>query len=180
MDTERLLDLAQLSIEPLHREDEAIVLVEFVLRFEPDNPRARILFAYLALHYLIVDEQVRRAEGLLRDLVERRVELGAAASLLDDVRERIAPTGPEGDVELLRLSVEAEPSWSDNHHRLGRALYTRGDPVGAWREYDAAIGNLVDRASPMDPLVVSFHDCFTGCTSTRERLIADRDKLFSY
>jgi hypothetical protein len=125
---------------------------------------------------------VQKAEALLQGLVDRGQQLGAATLLLDEVRRRLRPPFTEVDVELLRLSVAAEPTWSDNHHRhrLGWALYTLGDRAGALREYDAAINNIIDRDITLDPVTTSFHDCFTGCNATREWLLADRDKLLAH
>jgi hypothetical protein len=84
------------------------------------------------------------------------------------------------DVDLLRLSVAAEPTCSESHHRLGRALCALGDRPGALREYDAAIDNVIDRDITLDPVTTSFHDCFTGRNATREWLLADGDKLLAH
>jgi hypothetical protein len=66
LDTESLLNLAQLSLEPLHDEEDAALLVQYVLRFEPGQPRAGILLAYLALHYWIIDEEVQKRRRSFR------------------------------------------------------------------------------------------------------------------
>jgi hypothetical protein len=173
---ESVLKLAQLSVEPLHREDIALTLVDFVRRFEPGNARACLLHAYLSIHYLIVDEALVSAEVELTDLIARGQEVGAAAVLLDEVRRRMSPADrDDANIELLQLSVGAEPAWSINHLRLGRALRARGDDRGALAEMEIAIACLSGPDS--DPAIESFEDCFTGRRASRDRLVAERDRI---
>jgi hypothetical protein len=176
LDLSALVDLAQLSIEPLHREDDAALFVSYALRLHPGHPRASIIYGYLALHYWIADEWLHRADGILQSLVDRGLELGAAPVLLDEVRRQTGSDAPDANIDLLRLSVSAEPTWSINHLRLARALRAQGDHVAARMEFDLAIGNLLEGGHNIDPVSESFHDCFTGCFASRERLIAERDQ----
>jgi hypothetical protein len=174
--TQHLLDLALLSIEPLHEEDRALELVDLVLGFRPQSARAHLLRAYLDLNYLIVDEALADAESRLSKLVDAGEEVGAAAVLLDEVRRRVNPeAGDDSNIDLLMLSTTVEPDWSINHLRMARGLRARGDRVGARHELDLAIAHLSDPGA--DPVMESFEDCFTGRRASRERLIAERDRM---
>jgi hypothetical protein len=170
-----LLDLAMLSIEPLHQEDTALEIVNLVLEFHPYLARANLLRAYLDMHYLILDEALADAESRLSVLVNSGEEVGAAAVLLDEVKRRGDPTSPDDcNHDLLLLSTTVEPDWSINHLRLARALVARGDRSGALHEFDLAISHLADPGE--DPIKESFEDCFTGRRASRQRLIAERDR----
>ncbi|WP_433298173.1 tetratricopeptide repeat protein [Actinoplanes sp. CA-030573] len=170
-----LLELAQLWIEPMHREDDAAELVETFLRVSPGNPRAVVLSAYLALHYWMDDEHLDAAADGLRDVLDRGAEVGAAAMLLDEILRQRGPDPADATVELLRRSVAAEPSWSLNHVRLARAYAARGDIAAARSEFDAAIANILDTVP--DPVAESFHTLFTGCLNDRSRVVAERARL---
>ena len=171
---EGVLDLAQLWIEPMHREDDAVELVEAALRVEPGRPRAVLLSAYLALHYWMDDDHLDAAAAALRDLLARGVETGAAAMLLDEINR-----GRDGgyDLDLLRRSVAAEPGWSLNHVRLSRAYAARGDRAAAAAELDTAIANILDPDERGDPVAHSFDALFTGRVNRRDRLVTERAEL---
>ena len=172
---EAVLELVQLWIEPLHREDDAAVLVEAFLRIVPGHPRAVVLAAYLALHYWMDDEHLDAAADQLRGVLAGDAETGAAAMLLDEIRRRRGLG--EGDVGLLRRSVGAELSWSLNHVRLGRMYAARGDAAAARTEFDLAVANLFEPDVVLDPVAGSFHSLFTGCLNLRDRVISERTRL---
>ena len=171
---EGVLDLIQLWIEPMHREDDAAELVAALLRIEPVPSRAVLLSAYLALHYWMDDEHLDAAAAALAGLLSRDEQVGAAALLLDEItRSR----GGDHDVQLLRRSVAAEPGWSLNHVRLARALAAGGDRAGAATELDLAISNVLDPDPREDPVAHAFDTLFTGRVAIRDRIIAERAKL---
>jgi len=171
-----ILEMAQLSIEPFHREDQALTLAQFACILEPDQPRGLLLQAYLGAHYLITDEAASAAQAILRDLINRQCEVGAAAVLLDELLRRRNPESRyDANIELLYLSLDAEPDWSINHLRLGRALLARGESEDARAHIDHAIVNLIDPLP--DPVAESFEDCFTGRRASRERLILERSRI---
>jgi hypothetical protein len=177
LDVPVLLDLAQLWIEPMHREEDAATLVGYVLLVQPGQPRAAVFSAYLALHYWMDDEHLRAAAALLREVLAAGHEVGAAALLLDEILRQLGPDAADANIDLLRQSVAAEPTWSVNRVRLSRALAARGDTPGALAELDAAIATMIDPDTPMEPLVHSYHSIFTGRTDLRHRLIAQRATL---
>jgi hypothetical protein len=177
VDLQSLLDLAQLWIEPMHREEDAVALVAFVLQLFPDHPRAAVLSAYLALHYWMDDDSLRQAEGLLRRVLAQGHEVGAAAFLLDEILRRLGPDIADANIDLLRQSVAAEPSWSINHVRLARALAARGDTRGAIAELNTAIDNRIESHTPLGPLLNSYHEVFTGQLNLPDSWIEQRDRL---
>jgi tetratricopeptide (TPR) repeat protein len=172
--TDAVVELAQLWIEPMHREDDAADLLEVLLRISPGHPRAVLLSGYLALHYWTDSEHLDRAAAQLREVLAARAEIGAAALLLDEILRRDNSTP---DLDLLHRSVSAEPSWSLNHVRLARAYTAVGRPAAALAEWDIAIANILEPDTPLDPLTESFHTLFTGCLNTRSRLVAERAAL---
>ncbi len=172
VDIRSLLAIALLESPVGREEDLAITCTELVLKLDPGNSRAAILSGYQALNYWLDDTHVNQSIRLLERLLEEgKKEIGAAAILLDRLREwRSKRNSYVVDIELMRRSIESEPGWATNHFLLGIALLKQGAGPAAEIEFDTALGNLIDQAEDLSPEQEAFEICFTGRLGVRESL----------
>lgn len=171
-----LLELAQLYIEPCHREADAIRLLEAALRRDPDDARARFWLAYCCLHYLMDPDALRRAAALLGPVIEKDPQrAGAALMLLAEILEEQGALPLDRRIALLEASVRSEPEWVHNRQSLAWAYKEAGRLSDALAQIRAALTNI---ASPDPAWTVTrrnFEESITGRTGhgIRERLMSD-------
>ena len=173
----RILDLAQVNIEPMHADATAVQLSEFVLLLDPRNARAVVWYAYCAIHYLIRPEALERAVGLLTDVAcPDATTAGAAYVLLDEALTDLGRDVLSERIGRLEASVQAEPGWSENRRRLALAYHEAGRTREGEEQLETAIANLLD--APVHDLVeASTHWCLTGRLDGRQELEADLRRI---
>ena len=159
-----LVRLAILLTEPLHRDDEAIKLLNRALEKDPDNDAAALWFGYAAIHSLMDPDSLDRAARLLRGVENRRRALASAAQLVriecDDDLKRLST---EERLHLLEASVRSEPSWVFNRAWLAHCYWEQGRKRDAVREMQVAVSNIMlPAAAPQDPWQRAFDNCITG------------------
>src|SRR5207248_753581 len=131
-------------IEPCHREDDSVRLIEQVLSVEPTNLRACVLLGYCSLHYLIAAAAIDRAQTILLRLTTTSDRQWSAARLivLDEIESILNPDADARSMELLRRCIDLEPDWVWNHQRLARRLAGSGQRGEAINHMTRAVSNL--------------------------------------
>lgn len=173
-----LIDLALLYLEPAHREDDAIELLEITLSREPNNGDATIWLAYALVHVRLDQAAMNRATDLLTPLLDDRTHAAAAHLLLAEVRDEQGADVAER-IALLERSVALAPDWVNNRQDLAWA-YSEAD-----RQADAAaqLNQAITAIRAADPSWTiqqrEFEESITGRTAagTTERLREDLREL---
>jgi hypothetical protein len=154
------IQLAIAYVEPLHRHAEALALIDRILAADPEHAEAALWRSYLALVYLMTEDDLAAADRRLARLSDLG-ELEAAAlvlrpQLLDDLGQEDAAR----DVAMLERSVLLAPGWSKNHLMLGRRYASLGHVDRAQSEERIAREHLID--DQFDLPRWAFEVCFTG------------------
>jgi tetratricopeptide (TPR) repeat protein len=173
-----LIDLALLLLEPAHREDVAINLLETLLGREPENGEARIWLAYALLHFRLDEAALRRAADLLTPLLNHPTHAAAAHLLLAEVRDEQVGDLDER-IALLERSVALAPDWVSNRQDLAWAYSEAGRQEDATAQLNQAIG-AVRAADPSWSIQQrEFEESITGraAAGTVERLREDLREL---
>jgi tetratricopeptide (TPR) repeat protein len=175
---DEVIDLAVLFLEPAHREDAAISLLEALLGREPENAAARVWLAYALLHFRMDQAALDRATQLLIPLLDHPIYAGAAHLLLAEVRDEQGRDLAER-IGLLERSVALAPDWVSNRQDLAWAYSEAG------RQEDAAaqLNQAITAVRAVDPSwgiqQREFEESITGRTAagTVERLREDLREL---
>lgn len=177
-----LIELAQLYLEPCHREADAISLLEQVLARDPNHAGGKFWLAYCYVRFRMDEASVRRAVRLLETIDENVPPYaGAARMLLAEALEDVGALTLEKDIQLLEESVALEPAWPRNRRHLALA-YERvgrlGEAESQIREALARIGELDERLSSAQH---HFEEAITGRASTylRKSLHEDLERLIA-
>lgn len=175
-----LMQLALLYMEPAHREEEAIQLLEAVISRDPLIGEARIWLAYVLLHYKMDSVSLSRAIEVLTPLLEDPTFDGPASMMVAEVlEEQGADLGDR--IQFLEMSVAKEPSWVNNRQDLAWAYSASGRSEDARRQLELALGS-VRRANPAWGVHRrNFEESITGRTAfgVEERLRSDIQDLSS-
>jgi hypothetical protein len=106
------------------REEEqwsAFVASRFVNEFDPTNPRAALVSAYLVWEFMRLDELDHEIASM-QALIDREVEIAAAGVMIDRLTLRAAeyaePRSVSQVLEVLEKSILARPNWVRNHFAL--------------------------------------------------------------
>jgi tetratricopeptide (TPR) repeat protein len=157
---EELLELSILYIEPSHREDEAITLLKTVLKRDPENEKAKILYSYCCLHYLMDKDSLIYAEKLLNEVIDGNGNnKGAAYNLLPGVLLDIGRVSKKEKINYFALSVKCEPKWVNNHFSLAFTYRQAGRLEEAIEELKIALENLVS-PDPSWSLADEYYESF--------------------
>ena len=175
-----LLELAQLYIEPVHREAEAIAILEAVLKRDPDNSFAKFWLAYCCLHYLMDPAAIRKAKELLESVIQADPQhAGAAYMLLAEVLEEEGNLPVDQKIEMLEKSVALEPDWVFNRQSLAWAYRQTGKFSKALEQIEKALSNVTQPDPSWSITRRNFEESITGRIGHRaaERLTSDLQKL---
>ena len=163
----------------LHQDSIAEATVTFVLAREPQNALATLTSAYLVWEGLLLD-RVDAEIISLQTLIERKVEVAAAALMMDRLIARKLEMSEESGVflaspdrELMELSVSMEPEWVENNARLSRAFKAEGRIGLAHEAAQRAIDNCWGpaRAGSLNAGQQAYEYAFTGRLSKPESLV---------
>jgi hypothetical protein len=178
-DVRSWLDLAQLYIEPEHREEEANTIFRYVLSSDSMNVHAVMGMAFLAIHSVMTEEFLREAVALLEGVLDLPGASGGIGLLLAEALDDLGGLSSADRVALLERSVQADPGWVTNRRWLAREYMLAGRLSDSLRQMDSALGNLLSDPDELSTLEESYHMCFTGKTESRIQLLADREALLS-
>lgn len=175
---EELVDLALLYLEPAHREDEAIDLLEAAVDRDPLHQAARIWLAHTLLHVRMDAVAVERAREVLTPLLTVPTAAGAANLLLAEIREEQGADLDER-IALLESSVAREPDWVSNRHDLAWAYSDAGRHADAAEQLERALRSVVPVDPAWDAARRSYEESITGRSAdgTEARLRADLAEL---
>jgi tetratricopeptide (TPR) repeat protein len=173
-----VLELALLLLEPAHRDDEAIELLEKVLARDPTYSPARLWLAYALLHTRMDTVALERAREVLTPLIDTPETAGAARLLLAEVGEEQGMTVDER-ISLLEASVAAEPEWISNRQDLAWAYSEAGRHQEAATQLEAALHSVIAANPSWGIARQAFEESITARTAdgTIARLQADLSKL---
>jgi tetratricopeptide (TPR) repeat protein len=174
-----LLELAQLYIEPFHREAEAMAILEAVLKRD-HNSLAKFWLAYCCLHYLMDPVAIRRAKTLLESVIQADPQhAGAAYMLLAEVLEEEGNLPVDQKIKMLETSVALEPDWVFNRQSLAWAYRQAGKFSNALEQIEKALGNVSQPDPSWSITRRNFEESITGRIGNRasERLTSDLQKL---
>ncbi len=137
------LDLVALYFGPAQQGEKAADEIEAVLAAHPEDDLVRVWFALIALHVLMHQSSMRRALGLLEEMVRRRGALvGAACLLMAQLAQEVGY--PAEDVRaLLERSIESERGWYLNHYLLAFSYAELGRRDEAAVQLRAAVANTI-------------------------------------
>jgi tetratricopeptide (TPR) repeat protein len=175
-----LLELGLLYLEPLHREDDAIAILEAILGQEPDYAPAKLWLAHTLLHHVMDDAALARSRELLESMLESGGDLSAAARmLLAEVLEEQGATRLQDRIALLEESVAQEPRWVYNRQSLAWAYDEAGRQRDAFDQIDDAVRNATGVHPEASVALRAFEESITGRGGHRakERLLEDRDRI---
>ena len=146
-----LIELAHLYLLPGHSEDDALRLLELVIKRDSGNSEAKLWLAYVFLHYVPIQESFRRAKKLLESIIETGDSwTGAAYHFLDYAEWLIADYANRGDeiidrrIALLEASVAREPEWVLNRILLAHVYEKAGRYSEAMEQLEKALKNVWD------------------------------------
>jgi len=156
------LDLAQVLLEPAHREDEAFAIYESLLAENPNDADAAIGASYVHIHTFMAKANLRMAVDLLSRVLDQEAAAGRAEMLLAEVLGDLGELDSERNIALLQRSVARAPSWSRNHLLLAVAYRDAGMMPEARLHIGLAIQNRLAVGRPLTLVETSFEDCYTG------------------
>ena len=172
-----VLELAQLYVEPCHREDRAIALFDAVLRREPQNNTATVWLAYCCIHYLMDKAALRRAQDALTSILRADAQNGAAYLLLAEVLQDLGDPSIEKRISLLESSVACEPTWVNNRHYLAWGYWKAGRKAEGVAQMRQAIENIISADPGWSIQREYFEICITGRVSQPEYLKTELEKM---
>jgi hypothetical protein len=175
---EKLLVLAQLQIEPLHQEAEAIRILHEILAREKCNSWAIYWLAYCHLHYLIDTEAIQQAKNYVESYFrECTYPNGALYMILAEIHDdlnsswRVETVSNDDlpstsilltEVDLLHKSILLESNWVNNRFSLAWA-YERLDRIPeAIAQLQIARDNVIMADSAWDITRYYFEILVTG------------------
>lgn len=175
---DEIVELALLLLEPAHREDDAIDLLEAAVGREPLHPTAGLWLAYALLHVRMDAPSLVRAGEVIAPLLAVPASSGGAHLLLAEIGEEQG-RGVDERIGLLEASVAREPDWVANRQDLAWAYSEAG------RHDDAAaqLQHALTCVLPVDPAWGvarrSYEESITGRTAqgTEARLRSDLAQL---
>lgn len=159
-----LLELALLYLEPAHREDEAIELLESIVARHPQHAEARVWLAYALLHFGMDQDSLARAREVVTPVLENTSHAGAAYMLLGEIGEEDGVEVAER-IRLLEASVAAEPEWVNNRHDLAVAYFEAGRSEDATAQLEAALGSIRGEDPDWSLARRSYEESLTGRTA---------------
>ena len=163
--TDEAVELALLLLEPLHRELEAVAVLEDAHGRDPDDPEAAFWLAHTLHHEVMTQAAQQRGADLLRPLTTgRRPWAGAALLLLAQVLDELPNPSAAERRRMLALSVAAEPGWVNNHESLAWMLLDADHVEEACAELAAARANVLDAPSELTLRQARFEQLITGRT----------------
>lgn len=175
-----MLELAQLYIEPSHREADAINILETALKREPGNTVAKFWLAYTCLHYLMSPSALERAAQLLQSVIEEDPRLEGAAYLLKaEVLEELGSLSLSQKIKLLEASVKSRPNWVYNRQSLAWAYAEAGRFPEAIDQINEALENIQQSDPTWSIATRNFEESISGTIGHRvaERLHSDLKKV---
>lgn len=129
---DQVVQLAQIYIEPAHRTERAVSLLETVLSRDPEHPAASYWWADCAIRFLMDEDSLQRATRLLEYALRSETPYaGAGYMLLAEALHDLETLSLPREIELYEESVLREPGWVNNRRYLALA-YER--PVGCQRQ----------------------------------------------
>lgn len=177
---EEIVELATLYLEPCHRSDNAIELLERLLQRDSDNPCAIVWLAYCYLYYRMDRQSLLRGRDLLRRASASRSSwLGAFCLVLADTLDALGDSSLEERTRLLEDSVSAAPGWVYNRHRLARAYIAAGRRQEAAEQIRIAVGNVLSDDLTWGSAQRMFETCVSGriADGVREELQAELEDI---
>lgn len=156
---EILFLLGRLYHEPLHREEEAITLLETLLTKEPRHKWAMYWLAHLYAFHVMDETSLKKAMTLAESIIDAYPqESGAAYEILAHVRKDMGELSKEEYASLLEESVRLEPEWVNNRICLAEALASLGKNTDAVEQLRRAMRNLLQWRTT----VLDFEETVTG------------------
>ncbi|MEK7528604.1 MAG: hypothetical protein AAB592_02475 [Patescibacteria group bacterium] len=138
-----LLELAQLYIEPCHRESDAIQLYETILKRDPQNSAAKFWLSYCCIWYLMDKDALKRAVALLENIIATDKNFsGAACILLAEAMGDLYNLPMEEKIKFLEASIQYEPNWVYNHLYLAWAYQAAKRYHDALNQTELALANF--------------------------------------
>jgi tetratricopeptide (TPR) repeat protein len=172
---EDLVRLGLLYIEPCHREDDAIILLEAALKRVPGHACAKIWLAYCCIHHLLDEAALARARRLMESVLEAGSdERGAAYLLLAEAGRDLGDLPLTEEVALLEASVQQEPGWVSNRESLAWVYAQTGRRADALAQLRAALRNIRPLREGAGVAEEMYEQSITGRAShrARERILA--------
>lgn len=180
---QELVLLGQLYVEPCHEEDKAVAIFEKVLEGQPDHELAGIWLAYCALHHLMDEESLRRAELLILAISSSSSSTArsraAAYQLLASLRGELEELSLPQEIALYEESIALEQSWVYNRYFLAEAFDKAERKEDARSMMSSAIANA-RKAEARDFGVFDepFETCITGRTGASMSFLEGRLRKF--
>lgn len=160
---EDVLALALSYIEPIHEEDQALCLLEVILRRDPRNSLAKIWIAHCYIHYLMNRKVLERAKVLMESVIKDDPKYAAAAYiLLTSILRDLDGITPEHEISLWEAAIDCEPDWPNSHYGLAWAYLKLGRRADAIKEMERAMANNKGPYSGDDIIEEMFETSITG------------------
>jgi hypothetical protein len=161
-DAERIASAAMIAMaDPSNRETDWEALAGPLREAAEATSRAAIAWAHWARFVSLADADMEHAERALEVWVERRMEVGAGAILLIELRHPWE-TSYVPEWHLLNLSVEASPNWAVNHLNLAWAFERTGDLPAARASARRARQNLLPPSAAPVGVERAYELMYTG------------------
>lgn len=183
---DEVLELALLYIEPCHRGETAVSLLQAILKRHSSHSLAKLWLAYCCRWVLMSPEWQRYAQGLLQEVVAGESDpqlVGGAYLLLAQLARELAfpkwnePEALSHQIELLEASIEHAPQWCNNHVALAWILKDAGRLREAAEHLQAGISNITGRDLSWNLLRLYFEAEITGRAAGADFLRRKLDEI---
>jgi hypothetical protein len=183
---DQILELALNYIEPCHREDQAVSLLQEILKREPEHSAAKIWISYCCRWALMSPEWQHYAQGLLQEVVAREPNpelIAGAYYMMAQLESELAfpkwnaPEVVARQIELLQASIKHAPHWFYNHFMLAWLLKDSGRLAEAIEEMQTGIDNIIEPDPHWDAPTLYFEAYITWRLAKPDSFQRDLDKI---
>jgi predicted Zn-dependent protease len=140
-----ILELALLSLEPLHDIETAASLLEGLVNRSPHDPLPKIWLAFIYIYEIMTPTALENAIALCDELsVIAESSIHAAALLLKATALR--DSGSNDVRTILEESVRVRTDWISNRQLLAQVYLEHGNMSAAKRELGEALHNVASES----------------------------------
>ncbi len=163
-DVSNMLELSSFYIEPFHKEDKAIALLNRILALNPEYEIAKLWLCFCHIHYSMDKSSLLQAEKLLRSMISNNVskQKGAVFMLLAETLDDLEKINLMEQIDLLEQSVFSSPDWVLNRYVLAGAYKKFGSLSKAIEQMDCAINNISPINESLKHSEVLYETSITG------------------